>query len=66
MTGEAWRQYLQTYVALRRAIGFTMQREVRLLHDFVEHLERGATTPRLRRSPSSGPRRVPKASTRGG
>ena len=40
MTGEAWRQYLQTYVALRRAIGFTMQREVRLLQDFVEHLER--------------------------
>ncbi len=40
MTGEAWRQYLQTYVALRRAIGFTMQREERLLQDFVEHLER--------------------------
>ena len=40
MTGEAWRQYLQTYVALRRAFGFTMQREVRLLQDFVEHLER--------------------------
>ena len=40
MTGEAWRQYLQTYVPLRRAIGCTMQREVRLLYDFVEHLER--------------------------
>ena len=40
MTGEAWRQYLQTYVALRRATGFSMQREERLLHDFVEHLER--------------------------
>ena len=40
MTGEAWRQHLQTYVALRRAIGFTMQREARLLQDFVEHLER--------------------------
>ena len=23
MTGVAWRQYLQTYVALRRAIGFS-------------------------------------------
>ena len=43
MTGEAWRQHLQTYVALRRAIGFTMQREARLLQDFqdfVEHFER--------------------------
>ena len=40
MTGEAWRQHLQTYLALRRAIGFTMQREARLLQDFVEHLER--------------------------
>ena len=28
------------YLALRRAIGFTMQREARLLQDFVEHLER--------------------------
>ena len=27
-------------VALRRAIGFAMQREARLLQDFVEHLER--------------------------
>lgn len=40
MTGEAWRQYLQAYIALRRAIGFTMQREAGLLQDFVEHLER--------------------------
>ena len=40
MTGEAWRQHLQTYLALRRAIGFTMQREAHLLQDFVEHLER--------------------------
>ena len=40
MTGEAWRQHLQSYVALRRAIGFTMQREARFLQDFVEHLER--------------------------
>ena len=31
---------MQAYVALRRAIGFTMQREARLLQDFVEHLER--------------------------
>lgn len=30
MTGEAWRQHLQTYVAWRRAtIGFTMQWETR-------------------------------------
>ena len=40
MTGEAWRQHVQTYVALRRAIGFAMRPEARLLHDFVEHLER--------------------------
>ena len=45
MTGEAWRQYLQTYVALRRAIGFTMQREARLLQDFVDHLERRLRLP---------------------
>ena len=40
MTGEAWRRYLQTYVALRRAGGFTMRPEAQLLQDFVEHLER--------------------------
>ena len=40
MTGEAWRRHLETYVALRRAIGFAMQREACLLQDFVEHLER--------------------------
>ena len=40
MTGEAWRRYLQTYVALRRAVGFTMRPEAQLLQDFVEHLER--------------------------
>ena len=40
MTGEAWRRHLETYVALRRAIGFAMRREARLLQDFVEHLER--------------------------
>ena len=48
MTGEAWHQYLQTYVALRRAIGFSMQREAPLLQDFVAHLERrgqGANVP---------------------
>ena len=66
MTGEAWRQYLQTYVALRRATGFSMQREERLLHDFGEHLERHGHNARLHRSPSSGPRRAPKVSTRGG
>ena len=40
MTGEAWRRYLQTYVALRRAVGFAMRPEAHLLQDFVEHLER--------------------------
>ena len=40
MTGEAWRQHLQTYVALRRATGFTMRREARLLQDLVERLQR--------------------------
>ena len=40
MTGEAWRRHLETYMALRRAIGFAMRREARLLRDFVEHLER--------------------------
>ena len=40
MTREPWRQHLQVYVALRRAIGFSMQREARRLEDFVEHLER--------------------------
>ena len=35
MTGEAWRQHLQTHLALRRAIGFTMQREARLLQGNV-------------------------------
>ena len=40
MTGEAWRRHLETYLALRRAIGFAMQLEARLLPGFVEHLER--------------------------
>jgi len=40
MTGEAWRRHLEAYVALRRAIGFAMRREARLLLDFVEHLAR--------------------------
>ena len=40
MTGEAWRQYVQAYVELRRATGFSMQREESLLQDFVAHLER--------------------------
>ena len=40
MTGEAWRQHLQTYVALRRAVGFAMRPEAHLLQNFVEHLER--------------------------
>ena len=40
MTGEAWRRHLETYVALRRAVGFAMRPEARLLQDFIEHLER--------------------------
>ena len=40
MTGEAWRRHLQTYVALRRAIGFSMRPEAHLLQDFVDHVER--------------------------
>ena len=40
MTGGAWRRHLETYLSLRRAIGFAMRREGRLLQDFVEHLER--------------------------
>ena len=40
MTGEAWRRYHQTYVALRRAVGFSMRPEAHLLQDFVEYLER--------------------------
>ena len=60
MTGEAWRRHLQTYVALRRAVGFAMRPEAHLLQDFVEHLDRS------RRLPSSGPRRARRASTRGG
>ena len=66
MTGEAWRQYLQTYVALRRAFGFTMQRKYASCRTSSSISNGAATTPRLRRLPSSGPRRVPKASTRGG
>ena len=54
MTGEAWRQYLQTYVALRRAIGFTMQREVRLL----QGLRRASRTARPRRPAGSGERPI--------
>ena len=66
MTGEAWRRYLQTYVALRRAVGFAMRPEAHLLQDFVEHLERRGQESRSRRLPSSGPQRAPRASTCGG
>ena len=40
MTGGAWRRHLETYLSLRRAIGFAMRREGPLLQDFVDHLER--------------------------
>ena len=39
MTGAAWRQQLEAYLALRRALGFAMRPEARLLHDFVTSLE---------------------------
>ena len=40
MTGEVWRQQLHAYLALRRALGFAMRPEARLLQDFVTYLER--------------------------
>ena len=45
MTGEAWRRHLKTYLALRRAIGFAMRREGRLLQNFVDHLEQRGDNP---------------------
>lgn len=39
MTGEGWHQQLESYLALRRALGFTMRPEERLLRDFVTHLD---------------------------
>ena len=66
MTGEAWRRHLETYVALRRAIGFAMQREACLLQDFVEHLERRDPDAPASQVAVSGPRRAPGASTRDG
>ena len=42
MTGEAWREHLRAYVELRRALGYTIRPDERLLHDFVDHLERRA------------------------
>ncbi len=39
MTGEVWHQQLESYLALRRALGFTMRPEERLLRDFVTHLD---------------------------
>jgi integrase len=46
MTGERWHQHLESYLALRRALGFTMRPEERLLRDFVRHLDqwRAATS----------------------
>ena len=40
MTGEVWRQQLHAYLALRRALGFAMRPQARLLPDFVTYLER--------------------------
>ena len=67
MTGMAWRQYFQTYVALRRAIGFTMQREAPLLQDFVaptlqlpvRHLHGVRSRPRLLHAALPGGRSSP-------
>jgi pilus assembly protein CpaF len=35
MTGAVWHQQLESYLALRRALGFTIRPEERLLRDFV-------------------------------
>lgn len=45
MTGQPWRQSLDAYLALRRAVGFAMRPEERVLRDFVAHLERQAPEP---------------------
>jgi integrase len=39
MTGDVWHQQLESYLALRRALGFTMRPEERLLRDFVTCLD---------------------------
>lgn len=42
MTAATWHQQLDSYLALRRALGFAMRPEERLLRDFVAQLERRA------------------------
>jgi integrase len=39
MTADGWHQQLESYLALRRALGFTMRPEERLLRDFVTYLD---------------------------
>src|SRR6266852_2989886 len=39
MTRDVWHQQLESYLALRRALGFTMRPEERLLRDFVTYLD---------------------------
>lgn len=40
MTRDVWHQQLESYLALRRALGFTMRPEERLLRDFVTYLDK--------------------------
>lgn len=39
MTREVWHQQLEAYLALRRALGFAMRPEERLLRDFLTYLD---------------------------
>jgi integrase len=39
MSGQVWHQHLDSYLALRRALGFAMRPEERLLRDFVTYLD---------------------------
>ncbi len=64
MTGELWHQQLESYLALRRALGFSMRPEERLLRDFVTYLDKRRATvaktgsrPNLGRSITKRPRR---------
>jgi len=45
MTCELWHQQLESYLALRRALGFTMRPEERLLRDFGTYLDKRSDAP---------------------
>lgn len=45
MTAAAWPDLLDGYLALRRAVGFSMRPEERLLRDFVRYLDQRASDP---------------------